>query len=243
MQVDLASEASIDVDGDEGTANLGVTGVLSIAHGGTGSATAAGAATNIINGQAITPRKITTGSSLYGSDPSSGALDLNGSSITGVRGLWFSTYANSASQGIFFPRSDNTNYDRVYAQNGKLYFKPNSGTTQYAIFHEGSKAILLKGATTDSDTIAETYDNPKITFSNGGGSQTLSLVFTDYDKYIKPASLTLCGNQGDEVFVAPYTKTNLVTVVGESWGTGTPADFDWDSKTLHAGRVYFQVVN
>lgn len=77
--------------------------------------------------------------------------------------------------------------------------------------YQKGKHITLQGKTYATNTFAD--DNPKIEFENEDATQGISLTFTDYDSVQSPASLTLNGNQGGEVFIAPILKaiTNLVT--------------------------------
>lgn len=72
-----------------------------------------------------------------------------------------------------------------------------------------SKTLTLAGNTSATVTIGS--DNPKIVFKNANGTQQAALVFTDYDSYAAPASVSLVGNQGNEVFIAPRFRTATPT--------------------------------
>lgn len=52
--------------------------------------------------------------------------------------------------------------------------------------------------------------NPRLTFSNGDGSQQISLIYTDNDNYQAPDSVTLVGNQSGSYFIAPNIKGDKV---------------------------------
>lgn len=66
--------------------------------------------------------------------------------------------------------------------------------------------ITIQLTTVDTNTYADA--NPKLIFKNANGSQNISLTFTDYDAVAYPASLTLNGNQGNELFIAPRMKAD-----------------------------------
>ena len=66
--------------------------------------------------------------------------------------------------------------------------------------------ITIQLTTVDTNTYADA--NPKLIFKNANDSQNISLTFTDYDAVAYPASLTLNGNQGNELFIAPRMKAD-----------------------------------
>jgi hypothetical protein len=83
-------------------------------------------------------------------------------------------------------------------------YKTNVAIGQKYDTSDGSK-LQVNGTTKmkDSLTIQKTTSatvtysdkqNPRINFSNGDGSQAVSLIFTDYDSYLAPYGLTLLGN-------------------------------------------------
>lgn len=81
----------------------------------------------------------------------------------------------------------------VYADSSKIYLNG----------HATSDLPLTGGTLSDSLTIGKktnatvTYadkQNPRINFTNSDGSQSVSLIFTDYDSYLAPYGLTLLGN-------------------------------------------------
>lgn len=61
--------------------------------------------------------------------------------------------------------------------------------------------IILKGGTSADMTYAGNV-HPYIRFDNSDSSQNVSLIFTDYDSYRRPAGIKLVGNQGNEWFEA-----------------------------------------
>ena len=61
--------------------------------------------------------------------------------------------------------------------------------------------IILKGGTSADMTYAGNV-HPYIRFDNSDSSQNVSLIFTDYDTYKRPAGIKLVGNQGNEWFEA-----------------------------------------
>ena len=61
--------------------------------------------------------------------------------------------------------------------------------------------IILKGGTSTDMTYAGNI-HPYIRFDNSDSSQNISLIFTDYDSYRRPAGIKLVGNQGNEWFEA-----------------------------------------
>ena len=75
---------------------------------------------------------------------------------------------------------------------------------------QGSNLILRSSTSATVAYDAGHTTNPRITFQNSGADQNLQLVFTDFDSYAAPASLTLIGNQstanGGEKFIAPNVR-------------------------------------
>ena len=92
----------------------------------------------------------------------------------------------------------------------------------------------IQGSTVGTNTFTDT--NPKVVFSNGDGSQAVSLTFTDYDSVQAPASLTLNGNQGGEYFIAPNIKAtnsfvgNVTGNVSGSAGSCAEANLTWGGR-------------
>ena len=68
-------------------------------------------------------------------------------------------------------------------------------------FNPGTSRLFLRGTTTGDTAYGST--NPAIRFENSNASQTIELLFTDFDAIVNPASLVLIGNQGNESFLAP----------------------------------------
>lgn len=89
-------------------------------------------------------------------------------------------------------------------------FEPNSpvsGLNQEGTL--GVKTLTLAGDT--SATVTIDSDNPKIVFESADRTEKAALVFTDADSYAAPASVSLVGNQGNEVFIAPRFRANAPT--------------------------------
>lgn len=128
-----------------------VSGTLPISKGGTGATTAAGAVTNIVNGQAINPLYIDVGANRYWNSSQYG-IHLRNSDMVGLNGLFFGDAVDSSGEGINFYRSSTT-WDRLYAYNGALYFAPNQDInthpgTRYTVYHSGGTTIpISKGGT------------------------------------------------------------------------------------------------
>lgn len=77
--------------------------------------------------------------------------------------------------------------------------------------------IILKGGTSADMTYAGNV-HPYIRFDNSDSSQNVSLIFTDYDTYRRPAGIKLVGNQGNEWFEAAniYATTFYGTLSGNA---------------------------
>lgn len=80
--------------------------------------------------------------------------------------------------------------------------------------------IILKGGTSADMTYAGNV-HPYIRFDNSDSSQNISLIFTDYDAYRRPAGIKLVGNQGNEWFEA--TNIYATTFYGALSGNATTA--------------------
>lgn len=81
--------------------------------------------------------------------------------------------------------------------------------------------IILKGGTSADMTYAGNV-HPYIRFDNSDSSQNVSLIFTDYDTYRRPAGIKLVGNQGNEWFEA--ANIYATTFYGALSGNATNAD-------------------
>ena len=146
--VTASSVSASSLSGSLAVSNL--TGTLPIAKGGTGATTAAAAATAIVNGQAITPSRVTTTGNQYKADGNYG-LSLANSDIIGINAMYFGDAVDSAGEGINFYRSS-TAFDRLYAYSGTLYFSPNCAAdthpgTRYGVYHSGSTIPVGNGGT------------------------------------------------------------------------------------------------
>ena len=96
--------------------------------------------------------------------------------------------------------------------------------------------IILKGGTSSDMTYVGNV-HPYIRFDNSDSSQNISLIFTDYDSYRRPAGIKLIGNQGNEWFEAAniYATTFYGTLSGNS-STATALTTSAGSATL---PIYF----
>ena len=68
--------------------------------------------------------------------------------------------------------------------------------------------IILKGGTSTDMTYTGNI-HPYIRFDNSNSDQNVSLIFTDYDAYRRPAGIKLVGNQGNEWFEAANIYANM----------------------------------
>ena len=146
--VTAASVSATSLSGSLAMTNL--TGTLPIAKGGTGATTAAAAAAAIVNGQNISPNRVTITGNQYHTDGAFG-LNLSNSDVIGLNAIYFGDAVDSAGEGINFYRSS-TAWDRLYSYSGTLYYAPNCATathpgTRYSVFHSGSTIPVGNGGT------------------------------------------------------------------------------------------------
>lgn len=80
--------------------------------------------------------------------------------------------------------------------------------------------IILKGKTSADMTYSGNI-HPYIRFDNSDSDQNVSLIFTDYDTYRRPAGIKLVGNQGNEWFEA--ANIYATTFYGALSGNATTA--------------------
>ena len=169
-----------------------VSGTLPISKGGTGATTAAGAVTNIVNGQAINPLYIDVGANRYWNSSQFG-IHLRNSDMVGLNGLFFGDAVDSSGEGINFYRSSTT-WDRLYAYNGALYFAPNQDInthpgTRYTVYHSGGATIPISKGGTGATSAAAARTNLGISCTSlysGTLSGTTSITFNygSYKAYI-----------------------------------------------------------
>ena len=89
--------------------------------------------------------------------------------------------------------------------------------------------IILKGETSADMTYAGNV-HPYIRFDNSDSSQNVSLIFTDYDTYKRPAGIKLVGNQGNEWFEA--ANIYATTFYGALSGNASSATTLQTTRTL-----------
>ena len=168
-----------------------VSGTLPISKGGTGATTAAGAVTNIVNGQAINPLYIDVGANRYWNSSQFG-IHLRNSDMVGLNGLFFGDAVDSSGEGINFYRSSTT-WDRLYAYNGALYFAPNQDInthpgTRYTVYHSGGATIPISKGGTGATSAAAARTNLGISctslYSGTLSSGSTTFNYGNYNAYI-----------------------------------------------------------
>lgn len=97
-------------------------------------------------------------------DKGTGGIHMHNSDIVGANGIFFADVSNSNGEGLFFPAGTDI-YDVLYANGGKLYFKPNYPTNGTA----------YKLCYTPGDTISIRDDTPFAGYLSSGRT---SIVFT-----------------------------------------------------------------
>lgn len=164
-----------------------LSSAVTIAKGGTGATTAAGAATNIVGGQDITPRSISVTGNRYYIDDLYG-LNMQNSDVVGVNGIYFGDAVDSQGEGLNFYRSATT-WDRLYSYAGTLYYSPNVATdthpgTRYTVYHSGGSTIPLTKGGTGGTTAADARTNLGIasTWLWNGSLSSGSITF-NYGSY------------------------------------------------------------
>lgn len=164
-----------------------LSSAVTIAKGGTGATTAAGAATNIVGGQDITPRSIAVTGNRYYIDDLYG-LNMQNSDMVGVNGIYFGDAVDSQGEGLNFYRSATT-WDRLYSNAGTLYYSPNVATdthpgTRYTVYHSGGSTIPLTKGGTGATTAANARTNLGIASTwLWNGSLTSGSITFNYGNY------------------------------------------------------------
>ncbi len=93
------------------------------------------------------------------------------------------------------------------------------------------KSLTIRGNT--SSTVTIDSDNPKIVFESADLTQKAALVFTDADSYAAPASVSLVGNQGNEVFIAPKFVSDNQNGLRMKYGMSPAAIFHQNSDWFY----------
>lgn len=197
-----------------------VSGTLPISKGGTGATTAAGAVTNIVNGQAINPLYIDVGANRYWNSSQFG-IHLRNSDMVGLNGLFFGDAVDSSGEGINFYRSSTT-WDRLYAYNGALYFAPNQDInthpgTRYTVYHSGGATIPISKGGTGATTAAAARTNLGIACTSlysGTLSGTTSITF-NYGSY--KAYIIVGAPSSSSSRVATIIPKNVITTSAVSY--------------------------
>ena len=197
-----------------------VSGTLPISKGGTGATTAAGAVTNIVNGQAINPLYIDVGANRYWNSSQFG-IHLRNSDMVGLNGLFFGDAVDSSGEGINFYRSSTT-WDRLYAYNGALYFAPNQDInthpgTRYTVYHSGGATIPISKGGTGATSAAAARTNLGITCTSlysGTLSGTTSITF-NYGSY--KAYIIVGAPSSSSSRVATIIPKNVITTSAVSY--------------------------
>ena len=106
---------------------------------------------------------------------------------------------NGTSQGPY----DGSAAKNINITSGSIGAATSNHTHPYLPLSGGTVTgnIILKGGTSADMTYAGNV-HPYIRFDNSDSSQNVSLIFTDYDTYKRPAGIKLVGNQGNEWFEA-----------------------------------------
>ena len=248
--VDVTTVNATTLNGSLAPAKL--SAAVPISKGGTGSTTAAAAATAIVGGQAITPKSVSTTGSQYWNSGAYG-LHLNNSDIVGINGLWFPDAIDSAGEGINFYRSSTT-WDRLYAYGGVLYFAPNIATathpgTRYTVYHSGGATIPLSKGGTGATTAATARTNLGIAatslYSGTLSSGSTTFNYGSYNFYVVVGRVTSSGSLLCSVIPKGMITTSDVTYqfADESYYRAFKLKYSGSTVTLTIGGGYGSVTN
>ncbi len=123
FKVNLASSnASTPFTGEQDISDIGVSGTLPIAYGGTGATSAADAPWVQKSGDTMTG-VLTMKGNMY-NDAYDGALNMNNSDIYKLNSIYTADASDGAAEGIHFYR-DATHVDTFWVAGGDLLFVPN----------------------------------------------------------------------------------------------------------------------
>lgn len=217
---------------------------LPINMGGTGATTKAAAVANLID-SSIT---LNTGKINFPSDKyrisnrtiynDSYAINLNNSDILGANTIWFQDNADSTAEGLCFPKTIDgngsiTSWDRFYADNGVLYFKPeenkDGGGTPYTVYHSGT--II------PTDNISGTL--PVNKGGTGATSKSGAIDNIINGQSISPNEITCSGINVDKI-TCEYNQFRLSNsqINEDSWAINLN-----NSDIVNANGIWFGIFN
>ena len=166
-------------------------------------------------------------------DYTSGEIAVLRGNMEPYNGTWITSLPNDVGTEltITYNTADYaTNADTVDGYHASA-FATSGHTHSYLPLSGGTITgnIILKGGTSADMTYAGNV-HPYIRFDNSDSSQNISLIFTDYDSYRRPAGIKLIGNQGNEWFEA--TNIYATTFYGALQGNASTATTLQTARTL-----------
>ena len=184
----------------------------------------------------------------------------SGAGISNVERYVFMSWTNLSAQQITYHSTltYNTQTQTLTAPNfnGALAwskitgkpstFEPSTHTHNYIPLGGPTETLKIKKScpTLTSNTTfpaGTNYGGPKITFENGGGSETLSLNFTDSNSYWNSGqALVITSTDNSALLFSPFLKSVLISA---SYGTGDPPSLGTTNNAHRHGQLYFKVVS